>query len=168
MAETELKNISAQMEAKEKRARAAIMQQPVIHDMMGGDIHLVEVAPSPTGMEVRHDTGFDRADAFEKPVRSKRGTTHNNAHAQLDSSDTIDVHLQGPVELQPFERREPVPNSGGRVPANNASQAISTIGGDSSTKSLTQAPDGGAASDRKTDVGSDDDDDDIVGTFDDY
>ena len=169
MAETELKNISAQMEAKEKRARAAIMQQPVIRDMMGGDIHLIEVAPSPTGMEVRHDTGFDRADAFEKPVRSKRGTTHNDAHAQLDNSDTADVHLQGPVELQASKHLESAAHLGGHAPANDATKVMTSTIGDASAASRSQAAYSGAASDRKTEPGRcDDDDDDIVGTFDDY
>jgi putative transposase len=93
MAEIELKKICPKMEANEKRARAAIMQQPIIRDMMGGDIHLIEVVPSPTGMEVQHDTGFNRADALEKPVRSKRGTKHNDAHAQPDDTDADDVSI---------------------------------------------------------------------------
>ena len=92
-AEIELSKICPQMEAMEKRARAANMQQPIIRDMMGGDIHLIEVAPSPTGMEVQHDTGFNRADALEKPVRSKRGTRHNDAHAQPDDTDADDVSI---------------------------------------------------------------------------
>ncbi len=141
MAETELKNLSTKMEAKEKRARAAIMQQPVVRDMMGGDIHLIEVAPSPTGMEVRHDTGFDRADAFEKPVRSRRGTKHNDAHAQLDGSDAYDVSLSRFAEPQGAERHEVSPN----LPDNTSHTDVVS-----------------------TDDDDDDDDDDIVGTFDDY
>ncbi len=93
LAETELKRISPRMELAEQRARAAIMQQPVIKDMMGGDIHLVEVKPSPTGMEVEHDLGFDRADAFERPVRRKRGSRRNDAHADVTDADAVPLPI---------------------------------------------------------------------------
>lgn len=126
MAEIELKNICPKMEAKEKRARAAIMQQPVVRDMMGGDIQLIEVTPSPTGMEVQHDNGFDRADAFEKPVRSKRGTKHNDAHAQSDSSYADDIVLPSLGEPQGAERH--VVSS--LAPSNTAGPGVDRIDDD--------------------------------------
>lgn len=138
LAETDLKKLSDKMEAKEKRARAAIMQQPIIRDVMGGDIHLIEVAPSPTGMEVRHDNGFDRADALEKPVRRRRGTEHNDAHAQPDNTDADDLSILLSTAPQDAEWQE-VPS---KLP--------------------------GEVSDPVVGHFDDEDDEDIIGKFDDY
>lgn len=92
LAELEIKRISPKMDMAEKRARAAIMQQPVIRDLLGGDIHLLQVAPSTTGMEVEHDHGLDRKDMLDDPVRAKRGSKLNDAHGDATDADRIGLH----------------------------------------------------------------------------
>lgn len=135
MAETELKRISTTMEVAEQRARAAIMQQPVIRDLMGADIQLIEVAPSATGKEVKHDLGFDRADMFEKPPRAKRGSKNNDAHD--DETDTDKVETPGPAEFLEGN-------------AADDGQAVSEIAPATAPSSFSA---------------SDDDDEDVLGSF---
>ena len=74
---------------------------------MSGDIQLLEVAPSPTGQEVKHELGFDRADSLQKPPRSKRGSKTNDADFDLEHTDSEDVSVSINDELQsPFNRQD--------------------------------------------------------------
>jgi hypothetical protein len=179
MAETELKTISKKMEAAEQRARASIMQQPVLRDIMGGDIHLVQVAPSTTGMEVEHDHAIGRIDGFEKSPRAKRGSRRNDSHAQIDGSEADEVRLSLPAELQ-----EPGPGAGrlqsgeasepSAGTASNPAEAEAELGvnGDADAgahQSPTAGLGRGSTASPSSAAGSrNDDDDDIVGTFEDY
>lgn len=135
LAELEIKRISPKMEVAEKRARAAITQQPVIRDMMGADIHLIEVAPSATGMEVQHDLGFNRKDMFEKPPRAKRGSASNNAHD--DDTGANEVKFAASEEVVDAETL-------------NNGQAQSEIAPAAAPSSVSA---------------SDEDDDDVLGSF---
>ena len=138
LAEQEVRRVSGKMEAREKRARAAIMQQPVFRELMGPDIHLFEVAPSTTGMEVEHDLGFDREDMFEKPIRSKRGSADNSAQPDSTGADQIELHTPDAF----VEPAQPLHDD-----------------------DLADDPDGQTAACSDHDYDDDDDDDDVVGTF---
>jgi hypothetical protein len=170
MAETELRAFSKKMEAAEQRARASIMQQPVLRDMMGGDIHLVEVAPSTTGMEVEHDHAIGRIDGFEKSPRAKRGSRRNDSHAQVDGSESDDVTLSIPAHFQ-----ETGPGAG-RLQDGDPSDPDPPLSGDATAaegeadadQSAAAGRGRGNAADPPGAAGGPDDDDDIVGTFEDY
>lgn len=126
LAELEIKQISPKMEKEEQRARAAIMQLPTIKQMMSGDIHLLEVAPSPTGQEVKHELGLDRADSLQKPPRGKRGAIKNDANFDLEHPDFDDLSVPTPGELQsPFSRQ--VGNELAVTPGKDTSDPNETI-----------------------------------------
>lgn len=95
LAELEMQRITPQMQAAEKRARAALIQQPAIRDRMGGDIQLLEVNPSTTGLEVEHDLGLDRKDILDPAVRGKRGSRKNDALADVADADRVGLDAPG-------------------------------------------------------------------------
>lgn len=104
IAELELSKLSPKMEARELRARAAIMQQPIIRKLMGEDIGLVMVHPSVTGMEVKHDLGFGRSDQGQIPVRSKRGSQKNNLQSgSADEAIPNRTNGEAPQNVEPHD-----------------------------------------------------------------
>lgn len=91
LAEQEVRRICPKLELREKRARAAIMEQPVLRDIMRADITLLEVDPSASGLEVKYDLGFDRKDMLETAVRGQRGSKRSQAHQQTSDADDIEL-----------------------------------------------------------------------------
>ena len=155
LAETELKRISPKMAIAEQRARAATMQQPAARALLGDAIELIPVAPSPTGMEVKHDLGLDRADAMERAPRGKRGSNANNLHGDETDADAVGP----PFTESPATGREP---GGDDMMSGDASEDGGAERGGHDRDGSTDGRDSSASGAGRDE---DDGDDDIVASF---